>query len=148
MGRSRSHIRPMSLEQRYVWWTVHAWVRACCCLVTKLCLTLCRPMDCSIPGFPVLHYLLELAQTHVHWVMILSNHLVLCHPHVLLPSVFSRIRVFSNESALPIIWSKYWSFSFNISPSSECSGLISFRLDWFDLLAVQGTPKSLLQHHS
>ena len=77
-----------------------------------------------------------------------SNHLILCHPLLLLPSVFLSIRVFSNESALLIRWPKYWCSSFNISPSSEHSGLISFRMDWFDLLAVQGTLKSLLQHHS
>ena len=77
-----------------------------------------------------------------------SNHLVLCHPLLLLPSIFPNIRVFSNESALHIRWSKYWSFSFNSSPSNEYPGLISFRMDWLDLLAVQGTFKSLLQHHS
>ena len=77
-----------------------------------------------------------------------SNHLILCRPLLLLPSIFPSIRVFSNESALPIRWPKYWSFSFSISPSNEYSGLISFRIDWFDLLAVQGTLKSLLQHHS
>ena len=77
-----------------------------------------------------------------------SNHLILCHPLLLLPSIFSSIRVFSNESALCIRWPKYWSFSFNISPSNEHPGLISFRMDWLDLLAVQGTLKSLLQHHS
>ena len=77
-----------------------------------------------------------------------SNHLILCHPFLLLPSVFPSIRVFSNQSALRIRWPKYWSFSFNISPSNEHPGLISFRMDWLDLLAVQGTPKSLLQHHS
>ena len=76
-----------------------------------------------------------------------SNHLVLCHPLLLLPSIFPSIRVFSSESVLPIRWPKYWSFSFNISPSNEYSRLISFRIDWFDLLAVQGTLKSLLQHH-
>ena len=76
------------------------------------------------------------------------NHLILCHPVLLLPSVFPSIRVFSNESVLCIRWPKYWSFSFSISPSNEYSGLISFRIDWFDLLAVQGTLKSLLQHHS
>ena len=76
------------------------------------------------------------------------NHLILCHPLLLLPSIFPSIRVFSNESALPIRWPKYWSFSFNISPSNDYSGLISFMMDWLDLLAVQGTPKSLLQHHS
>ena len=78
----------------------------------------------------------------------LSNHLILCHPLLLLPSVFPSIRVFSNESALCIRWPKYWSFSFNISPSNEHPGLISFRIDWLDLLAVQGTLKSILQHHS
>ena len=77
-----------------------------------------------------------------------SNHLILCCPLLLLPSVFPSIRVFSNESALHIRWSKYWSFSFNISPSNEYPGLISFRMDWLDLFAVQGTLKSLLQHHS
>ena len=77
-----------------------------------------------------------------------SNHLILCHPLLLLPSIFPSIRVFSNESALCIRWQKFWSFSFNISPSNEHSGLISFRMDWLDLLAVQGTLKSLLQHHS
>ena len=77
-----------------------------------------------------------------------SNHLILCHPLLLLPSIFPSIRVFSNESALRIRWPKYWSFSFSISPSNEHPGLSSFRMDWFDLLAVQGTLKNLLQHHS
>ena len=106
-------------------------------------------MDCSTPGFPVHHQLLELTQTHVHQVgdaIQSSNHLILCHPLLLLPSVFPTIRVFSDESVLCIRWPKYWSFS--ISPFNEYSGLISFRIDWFDLLAVQGTVKSLLQHHS
>ena len=104
-------------------------------------------MDCKMPGFPVLHYLPEFAQAHVHWVDDATNHLILC-PLLLLPSVFPRIRVFSNESVLHIRWPKYWSFSFSISPSNEYSGLISFRIDWFDLLAVQGILKSLLQHYS
>ena len=77
-----------------------------------------------------------------------SNHLILCHPLPLLPSIFPSIKIFSNESALRIRWPKYWSFRFSISPSNEYSGLISFRMDWFDLLAVQGTLKSLVQHHS
>ena len=102
-------------------------------------------MDCSTPGFPILHHILEFAQTHVHWVMP-SNHLILCCPR-LLPSIFPSIRVFSNESLL-IRWPNYCSFSFSISPSNEYSGLISFRMDCFDLIAVQGTLKSLLQHHS
>ena len=80
--------------------------------------------------------------------VMLSNHLILCHPLLLLPSIFPSIRVFSNESALPIRWPKYWSFSFSIIPSKEIPGLISFRIDWLNLLAVQGTLRSLLQHHS
>ena len=106
-------------------------------------------MDCSTPSFPVHHQLLELAQTHVRRT---GDAIQLCHPlsspRLLLPSIFPSIRVFSNESVLRIRWSKYWSFSFSISPSNEYSGLISFRRDLFDLLAVQGTLKSLLQHHS
>ena len=77
-----------------------------------------------------------------------ANHLIFCHPLLLLPSIFPRIRIFSSESVLPIRWPKYWSFRFSVSPSNEYSGLISFRMDWFDLLAVQGTCESLLQHHS
>ena len=196
--------------------------------VAQLCPTLCDPMNCSTPGFPVHHQLLELTQTHVHsvsdaiqqshpllpplcpqvcsqqlclyscsakrfistifvdsissvqslshvrlcnsmhcstqaslsitdsWSLLKLmsiesvmpyNHLVLCHPLPLLPSIFPSIRVVSNES-VRIRWAKYWSFSFNISPSNEYSGLISFRMDWLDLLAFQGTLKSLLQHHS
>ena len=116
--------------------------------VTPSCLTLCDPMDCSTPGLPIHHQLLELTQTHVHRVVMPSIHLILCHLLPLLPSIFPSIRVFSNESVLPMRWPKYWSFSFNISPSNEYSGLISFRMDWLDLLAVQGTLKSLFQHHS
>ena len=104
-------------------------------------------MNSSTPGLPVHHQLLETTQTHVHWVMP-PNHLILCHPLLLLPSTFPSIRVFSNESALRIRWPKYWSFSFSISPSNEHPGLISFRMDGLDFLAVQGTLKSLLQHHS
>ena len=104
-------------------------------------------MDCSRPGFPVHHQLSELALTHVHHVGDATQHLILCRP-LLLPSTFPRKRVFSKESVLGIRWPKYWSFSFSISPSNEYSGLISFRMDWFDLLAVQWTLKSLLQHHS
>jgi len=103
-------------------------------------------MDCSTSGLPD-HQLLELPQTHVHQLVIPSNHLILCSPLLLLHSVFSRIRVFSNESVLHIRGPK-WSFSFSISPSNEYSGLISFRIDWFDLFAFQGTHKSLLQHHN
>ena len=104
-------------------------------------------MDYSTPGFPVHHQLLELTQTHVHLIVMLSNHLILYHP-LLLPWIFPSIRVFSNESVLCIRWPEYWSFSFSISLSNEYSGLISLRMDWLDLLAVQGTLKSLLQDHS
>ena len=96
-------------------------------------------------SFTISQSLLKLLS--IEWV-IPSNHLILCHPLLLLPSIFPNIRVFSNEFPLCIRWSRYWSFSFSISPSSEHSGLISFRIDWFDLLAVQGTLKSPLQHHS
>ena len=115
--------------------------------VAQLCLTLCDPMDCRTPGLPVHHQLLEFTQTHAIELVMPSNHLILCCPF-LPPLIFPSIRVFSNESVLRIRWPKYWSFSFNISPSNEYSGLISFRMDWLDLLAVQGTFKSLLQHHS
>ena len=118
------------------------------CSATQSCLALCDPMDCSMPGSPVRHQLSELAQTHVHRVgdgIQPSHPLSFSSPPALnLPS----IRVFSNESTLHIRWPKCWSFSFNISPSNEHPGLISFRVDWLDLLAVQGTVKSLLQHHS
>ena len=103
-------------------------------LVAQSCLSLCDPMDCSTPGFPVHHQLPELGQTHVHWVSD-TIHLILCHPLLLLPSVFPSIRVFASEPVLCIRWPKYWSFSFSISPSNEYSGMISFRIDWFDLLA-------------
>ena len=103
-------------------------------------------MNCSTPGFPFLHHLLEFSHTHVVESAMPSNHLILCCTLLLLPSVFPSIRVFSKESALSITWSEYWHFSF--SPSNEYSGLVSFRIDWFDFLAVQGTLKSLLQHQS
>ena len=105
-------------------------------------------MNCSTPGFPVHHQLAELAETHVHGVVMPSNHLIFCHPLLSLPSIFPSIRVFSSESVLYIRWAKYWSFSFSISPSNDYLELISFRMDWLDLLAVQGILKSLLQHHS
>ena len=103
------------------------------------CLTLCDPMDCSsTPGFAVLYQLTELAQTHVHCVSDAIQLFILCRPLLLLPSIFPSIRVFSNESVLLIRWPKYWSFSFSISPFNEYSRLISFRIDWLELLAVQG----------
>ena len=108
------------------------------------CLTL-HTMNCSTPGLPVHHQLPESTQTHVHCV---SDAIQPSHTLLLLPSTFPSIRVFSNESALHIRWPKYWSFTFNISPSNELPWLISIRMAWLDLLAVQGTLKSLLQHHS
>ena len=116
--------------------------------VAQLCPTFWDPMGCSMPGFPVHQKLQELTQTHVHRV---SDAIQPSHPlssFLLLPSIFPSIRVFYNESILCIRWPKYWGFSFSISPSHEYLGLILFRIDWLDLLAVQGTLKSLPQHHS
>ena len=114
--------------------------------VTQSCPTLCNPMNSSMPGLPVHHQLLgSLRLTSIESVMT-SSHLILCYPLLLLPPIPPSIKVFSNESALRIRWPKYWSFSFIICPSNEYSGLISFRIDCFDLLAIQGTLKSLLQH--
>ena len=115
--------------------------------VAQLCFTLCNPTDCSTQAF------LSITNSwSLHILMCIesvmpSNYLILCHPLFLLPSICPSIRIFSNESVL-IKWPKYWSFSFSISPSNEYSGLISFRIDWFELLAVQETLKSLLQHHN
>ena len=114
---------------------------SCCHSVAKSCPTLCNPMD----------LLFTISQSVLKFMSIESvmpsNHLILCHPFFLLPSIFPSIRVFSSESALRIRWPKFWSFSSTISPSTESSGLISFRIDWLDLLAVQGTLKSLFQHY-
>ena len=118
--------------------------------VAQSSLTLCDPMDCSMPGLLVHHQLplkVQLKLISIESVMP-TNHLIICHPLLLLPSVFPSIKVFSSESALRIRWPKFCSFSFSISPFSEYSGLISFRMDWLDLLAVQGALKNLLQHHS
>ena len=104
--------------------------------VTKSCLTLCDPMACSTPGFPVHHHLPEFIQLMSIKLVMPSSHLILWHPLIHLPPILPSIRVFSNESVLHIRWPKYWSFSFSISPSSEYLGLISFRIDWFDLLAL------------
>ena len=115
--------------------------------VAQSCPTLCDPMNRSTPGLPVHHQLPAFTQTHIHRV---SDAIQPSHPLsslLLLPPIPPSIRVFNNESALRMRWPKYWSFSFSISPSKEIPGLISFRMDWLDLLAVQGTLKSLLQHH-
>ena len=116
--------------------------------VSQSCLILCDLVNCSTPGLAVHHQLLESTQTHVHQSVMPSNHLMLCHSLLLLPSIFPSIRVFSSESALRIRWPKYWSFTFSISPSNEHPVLISFRMDWLDLLVVHVTLQSLLQHHS
>ena len=116
--------------------------------VAKSCPTLCDPTDCSTPGFPVHTNSQSLLKLMSIELVMPSNHLILCHLLLLPPSIFPSIRVFSNESALRIRWPNYWSFSFNIRPSKEHPGLISFRMNWLDLPAVQGTLKSLLQHHS
>ena len=126
------------------WFDVFISCDYCCQFssVTQSCLTLCDPMDCSTPSFPVHHQLLDMLKLMSMESVMPSNHLILCHPLLLLPSIFPSIRVFSKESVLRITWSKYWSFSFNISPSNEYSGLTSFRMDWLHLLAVQGTLES------
>ena len=120
----------------------------CCCSVAKSCLTLCDPMNHSTPGFPFHHHCRSLPKPMSIELVMPFNHLILCHPLLLLPSIFPSIRVFSNRSALHIRLPKYYSFSFSICSSNEYSGLISFRTDCFDFLAGLGTLKSLHQHHS
>ena len=120
----------------------------CCCSIAQSCLTLCNPMDCarqaslSLTISPSLPRFMSIAS------VMPSSHLILWYPLFFLPSIFPSIRDFSSESAAHIRWSKYWSFNFNISPSNEYSGLISLKIDWFDLLAVQGIIRNLLQHHN
>ena len=118
-----------------------------CCSVAKLCLTVCNPVAAAHQASLSITVSQSLLRFISIELVMFSNHLLLCFP-LLLPSIFPSIRVSSNESALCIRWPRYWSFSFSIRPASEYSGLISFRTDWFDCLAVQGTLKSLLQHHS
>ena len=122
----------------------HSKTSYCSCSVVKSHPTLCNPMDCSTPGFPVLHYLPEFAQTHVHRVSDAIQPSYPLSPPSLPVFNLSQIKVFYSESALGIRWPKYWSFSFSMSPFNEHSGLIFLRIDWFDLLAAQGTLKSLL----
>ena len=132
------------LKQR--WWLSKCHVK--CCSASKAMPGSLWPQELQHAWLPILHYLPDIAQTQVFEPVMPSNHLILCHPLLLLPSIFPSIRVFSNELALFIRWPKYWSFSFSISPSSEYSEFISFRIDWFNLFAVQGTLKSLLYHHN
>ena len=126
----------MYLFQQVVFQQLCDWKKFQFSSVAQSCPTLRDPMDCSMPGFPVHHQLLQPTQTHVHHVGDAINHLILCHPFPFPPSIPPSNRVFSNESVLHIRWPKCWSFSFSISPSNEYSGLISFRIDWLDLLAV------------
>ena len=130
-------------------WKIHALQLRCCRLNwNQSCPTLCDPMNCSTPGLPVHHQLPSPPKPMSIESVMPPNHLILCRPLLFLTSIFASIRVFSNELTLCIRWPKYCSFIFIfISPSNEYSGLISFRMDWLDLLAVQGTLKSLLQHH-
>ena len=116
--------------------------------VAQMCPTLCSPMNHSMPGLPVHHQHPSPPKTMFIESVMPSNHLILCCPLLFLPPIFPRMWVFSNESAFCIRWPKYWSFSLSIHPSNEHPGLIFFRMDWLDLLAVQGTLKTLLQHHS
>ena len=132
-------------------WTMSATLEACFGLfqfssVAQSCLTLCNPMNLSMPGLPVRHQPRSSPKLMCIELVIPSSHLILCHPLLLLPPIPPSIRVFSNESTLRMKWPKYWSFSLSISPSNKHPGLVSFRMDWVDLLAVQGTLKNLLQH--
>ena len=152
--RIGNFLLPVGLHYHHRVWKIFCWYPNCIKLrflfiqfssITQSCLTLCNPVDCSMPGLPVsITNSWSLPKLMSIELVMPSNHLMLCRPLLLLPSIFPSIRVFSNESALHIRWPKYWSFSFSISPSNEYSGLISFRMDWLDLLAVQGTLKSLL----
>jgi len=143
-GKPSHSLRSLKLKYSSELYVDMACSLSCCYYsVTKSCPTLCDPINCSTSGFPVLHCLPEFAQTHVHWVSGDIQSSILCYP-LLLPSIFPSIRVFSNESVLSIRWPEYWSFSFSISSSSEYSRLISFRIDWLDLLAAQGTINILI----
>ena len=144
--REQGQNRPGVENEHLNIWVPNIFQDTYCCSVAQSCLPLCNPMDCSTPGLSVLHHLLKFAQVHVHCIgdAIQPSHHLWCP---LLPSVFTSIRNFSESAAL-IRWPKYWSFSFSISPFNKYSGLISLNIDWFDLLAVQRTLRSLLQHHS
>ena len=139
---------PLWRKQRGTEEPLDEWGEWKCSSVQSLSLNLCDPADWSTPGFTVHHKHPSLLKLLSIESVIPSNHLILCHPLLRLPSIFPSIRVFSSEAVLHIRWPKYWSFSFNISLSNEYSKLISFRMDWVDLLAVQATLKSLLQHYS
>ena len=145
-----SNYRAFSFDPESYYWNELISQRSCCCCccsVTQSGPTLCDPMNCSMPGVPSFTISRSLLKLMSIELVMSSNHLILCRP-LLPPSIFPSIRVFSNDSVLCIRWPKYWTFSFRISPSNEYSGLISFRMDWLDLLAVQGTLNSPLQHHT
>ena len=125
-----------------------SWIFSSLQVLSRVRLTLCDPMDCSTPGFLSITNSPNFLKLMSMESVMPSNHLILCHPLLLLPSIYPSIRVFPSKLALCIRWPKYWSFSFSISPSNEYSGLIFFTIDWFDRLAIQWTLKSLLQHHS
>ena len=144
-GLSDPGIKPHLL--RLLHWQADSLPLSLVSSVSQSCPTLCNPMNRSTPGLPVTNSWSLLILMSIKSVMP-SSHLILCRPLLLLPPIPYSIMVFSNESTLCMRWPKYWSFSFSISPSNEHPGLISFRMDWLDLLAVQGTLKGLLQHHS
>ena len=139
-GKLRNSMQLCFIISLSYWFLIRIWpervLSAQFSSVAQLCPTLCDPMNCSMPGVPVHHQLPEVTQTHVHRVGDAIHHLILCRPLLLLPPIPPSIRVFSNELTLRMRWPKYWSFSFSISPSKEHTGLISFRMDWLDLLAV------------
>ena len=144
MSQSQTPISPLPTTYSLLVtsnFSLYLWV---CYLVIKSCLTLLDPMNCNTPRFPVLHCLPKFVQTQTLSIesVMPSNHLTLCHP-LHLPSIFPSIIVFSNESTPCIRWPKYWSFSFSTSPSNDCSGLISFRIDWFDLCSPRDSQESL-----
>ena len=135
-------------QQCNIYFVIVHWSFSKIISVAQSCPTLCDTVDCSTQGILSIPNSCSLLKLMSIESVMPSNHLILCHPLLLLPLVFPSIRVFSSESVLHVRWPKYWSFSFSISPSSEYSGLISFRINWFDLLAVQGTLKNFLQYHS
>ena len=135
-----SHLILTAEVLKYKYW----WYFCCCCPVARSCLTHCYSMDCSMPCLSVPHHLPKFAQVHVHCVGLPSSHLIQWCPLLTLTSFFPSTRDFSSESAVHIRWPKYRNFNFSISSSNECSGLISLKIDWFDLFAVQGTLTSLL----
>ena len=137
-----------SIQQDHINYLIVSIYRYCCCSAAQSCLPLCEHMDCSMPGLSVPHHLPEFAQVHVRCIGDAIQPSYPLMPSCPLPSIFPSIRDFFSESSVHIRWPKYWSFSFSLNPSSEYSGFISLKIDWFDLLAVQGIFRSLFRHHS